>query len=102
MMLLPRNLKLLPLLLALSATPLLMSCATDSPGVPELASLTPPPRAEIPEPAALCPVAEDLARRCYSDVQNGEILAGLDADIAVRDRMLCWLRVYFQYPACEE
>jgi len=37
---------------------------------------------------------------CLSDDENGQLLIDFDEAERTRDRMLCWLRTYFGYPAC--
>jgi hypothetical protein len=65
---------------------------------PPVERVTPPPRTPIPEGSVAC--ADNPANKCLSDEQNAQLLRSFDAGEAERDRMLCWLRVWFGYPAC--
>jgi hypothetical protein len=65
---------------------------------PPIERVTPPPRTPIPDGAVPC--ADDPARQCLTDEQSAQMLREFDAGEAKRDRMLCWLRVWFGYSAC--
>ncbi len=80
--------------------PLLTSCGHPASvsTKPPIERVAPPEATEIPEGAVACP--NDPTRRCLSDEQNAQLLRSYETGERKRDRMLCWLLVWFGYPAC--
>lgn len=83
--------------------PLLTSCGdkesvASASQIPPESRVTAPPRTAIPVGTVPCPT--DPTALCLSDKQLGELLQAFDAGEAKRDRMFCWLRVFFNYTAC--
>jgi hypothetical protein len=83
--------------------PLLTSCGagarpnsvTDR---PPLERVAPPAPTSIPDGEVTC--ADNPQQRCLSDRQNAELLRSYENGERARDRQLCWLLVWFGYPAC--
>jgi hypothetical protein len=65
---------------------------------PEISRVTPPAPTKIPRGSVPC--TQSPTGWCLSDEENGQLLIDLDAGERTRDRMICWLRVYFKYPPC--
>ena len=98
-----RTLKGLAPLLALSAVVFTTGCANKeiaNSHRPALFRVTPPPATEIPDGSVPCPSPGNPGAMCLSDEENGDLLIEYESGERERDRMLCWLRVWFGYPAC--
>lgn len=83
--------------------PLLTNCAKTVESVssrPPVERVTPPPATEIPQGQAPCP--GDPSKTCLTDAQNADLLRRYEQGERERDRKLCWLLVWFGYPACQQ
>ncbi len=83
--------------------PLLTSCGdsgriNSASSRPAVERVKPPAPTEIPQGEVAC--ADDPSKRCLSDKQNADLLRAYEAGERTRDRQLCWLLVWFGYPAC--
>ena len=80
------------------------SCGAGKAGVnsasarPPIERVTPAARPTIPDPAVACP--GDPAALCFSDAQTAQVIADQDTAISKLTDQVCWLRVWFGYPAC--
>ncbi len=97
----------LKLLAALSALPLaLLSTSCGDKDRPVLANGSRPAEALVAPvarptiPPATTPCADDPARLCNSDAEAAGVLAGFAKALDQANRKLCWLTVWFGYPAC--
>lgn len=51
-------------------------------------------------PVATTPCAFDQQQLCNTDEETGGVIKGLASSLAEANRKLCWLGVWFGYPAC--
>ena len=65
---------------------------------PPVERVTPIATPTIPAPSAPCPW--DPTKLCNSDAETGSVIAGYDDALATANRSICWMRVWFGYPAC--
>lgn len=79
---------------------LLTSCAggVESAPPPPIERVTPPAATHIPDGGTPC--SGNPTAMCLTDSQNAGLLRSYEAGERARDRQLCWLRVWFGYPAC--